>query len=319
MSDRPASGASGMKGRLFWDSVFLVRPVLLYPVWIFFLAGVWGGRASAGPGLEEPGPGLLPVIAALTMVMASVYILNQIQDRETDRANGKLFLLANGIIPLKHAYLEACLLGAAGLALGFLACREAGFLLLGLFIVAGILYNYPPSVWKNKPVAGLLANGIGGLIIHAVGWNTSRPGAWIPVESIAYFTACMAVTLNTTLPDMEGDRGTGKITFGVRFGVAATAFLSCMLEVATVILAFILGDRPLFFSSALVCAFFVLAAFRPSVESVVRATKFSVVAFAAAVCVGFPWFAVLALSVFLGTKLYYKLRFHFDYPNLKST
>ncbi|MBN1893923.1 hypothetical protein JW906_05490, partial [bacterium] len=152
----------------------------------------------------------------------------------------------------------------------------------------------------------------------AIGWNTSRPGAWIPAESIAYFTACMAVTLNTTLPDMAGDRDTGKITFGVRFGVAATAILSSVLELTTVILAFVLGDRPLLFTSAAVCVFFVLAALRPSVASVVRSTKISVIAFAAAVCVGFPWFAALALSVFLGTKFYYKHRFHFDYPNLKS-
>ena len=305
-----------MKGRLFWDSVFLVRPVLMYPVWIFFLAGVWGGRVSAGAG-DASGFGVFPVLASLTLVMASVYILNQIQDRETDRANGKLFLLANGIIPLKHAYLEAGLLGAAGLALGFWVCREAGFLLLGLFIAAGILYNYPPPVWKDRPIAGLIANGLGGLFIHAIGWNTSRPGAWIPVESIAYFTACMAVTLNTMLPDMEGDRETGKITFGVRFGVSGTAAASCILETVTVVLAFFLKDRPLFFSSAAVSVFFVLAALRPSVASVVRSTKVSVIAFAAAVCVGFPWFAGLALSVFLGTKLYYKHRFHFDYPNFR--
>ena len=95
------------------------------------------------------------VLVGLTLVMGSVFIINQTQDIETDRVNSKLFLLANDIISLKAAYVEAIILAMTGLTLGFYVSPMIGFGILTILILSGWLYNYPPAIWKNKPILGM--------------------------------------------------------------------------------------------------------------------------------------------------------------------
>ncbi len=305
------------RGVEIFDLFFVLRPTLFYPIWTFFLAGLYGGMHSEMGGLHLRLSHPLWTIAGLTMVMGTVFILNQIEDKETDRANGKLFLIANGIVTLRAAYIEAMLLGVAGSILGFVNHRFIGLGFVLLLLLSGWLYNYPPSVWKNHPVMGMVTNGTGGLIIYCLGWNTGG-GEGIPLRVAAYTLAGASVFLNTTLPDLNGDRETGKITFGVRYGVGPTAVLALVLEFIVVLLSLYLRDWFLFIPAIAVLPLFIYGAWKRTVADVVRATKYSVLALAASVCIVFPLYLIPVFFVFFFSRWYYRKRFNFDYPSFKT-
>lgn len=308
------------KGIAVFDFLFLLRPTLFYPIWTFLLAGYLGGMR-----LEKVGSSFIPsiflieVLIGLTSLMGSIFVLNQIRDIETDRANNKLFLLANGIVPVKHAYWEVVLLAAVGLMIGFFADFRIGFGFLVLFLLSGYAYNFPPARWKDRPVMGILTNGAGGLIIYCLGWITGGGKGIVPLRVIPYTLAGAAVFLNTTLPDVKGDAETGKITFGVRFGIRTTSLWALILEILTVGFALFFRDWFLLIPALLVLPLFVQGSMKPILSNVMRATKFSVLALALMVCFYFPWYLLLVLAVFFLSKWYYRKRFDFDYPNLKSS
>lgn len=308
------------KGVEIFDFLFLLRPTLFYPIWTFFLAGCWGGR-TFGKGVCHLGHpvGMFWIAFALTLLMGGVFILNQIQDAETDRTNGKLFLLANEIVSIKQAYREAALLILIGLAFGFWVDIRIGVGLFVLFILSGWLYNYPPFQWKDRPIMGLGTNGIGGFVIYALGWITGGGEGVVPIRGLAYALAGVAVFLNTTLPDMKGDQETGKITFGVRYGVEKTAIWAMILEIGAVGLALLFRDWLLFIPALVVLPLFVVGAVKRTVTDVVRVTKFSVLALVAGVCVIFPLYILAVFGVFYLSKWYYRRRFNFDYPSFKTS
>ncbi len=303
-----------------FDYLFLLRPTLFYPIWTFFLAGYLGGINPENAGrLWIPSAFLAGTIIGLTNLMGSIFILNQIRDVKTDRANKKLFLIANGIIPIKHAYWEAALLSGVGTLLGFLADYRIGIGFLILFLLSGYAYNFPPAQWKDRPIMGILTNGVGGLIIYCLGWIIGRGQGIVPLRVIPYTLAGAAVFLNTTLPDVKGDAQTGKITFGVRFGMRVTSLWALILEILTVGFALLFRDWYILIPALSVLPLFVWSGFKPSLSSTMRTTKFSVLALAAMVCFYFPVYLVPIFVVFFLSKWYYRKRFHFNYPNFKNS
>ncbi len=310
------------KGIEICDYLFLLRPTLFYPVWTFFLAGYKGGIQS---GNEErlfifiPSTSLFCVMAGLTALMGSIFTLNQIQDEETDRANSKLFLLSNGIVTIRNAYWEAFLLAGCGLILGFLTNCWIGCGFLILFVLSGFCYNFAPIRWKDRPIMGIVTNGIGGLIIYCLGWITGGGESMLPIRAVPYTLAGMAVFLNTTLPDMEGDQKTGKITFGVRYGLKRTVFWALILEILTVGFAVLFHDWLLFIPALIVLPLFILGAWKPTLSAVMRATKLSILVLTMMVCFYLPWYLVLVFFVYFSSRWYYRKRFRFDYPSLNSS
>jgi hypothetical protein len=302
----------------FLDRVFLLRPTLFYPIWTFFLAGYWGGQ-TAGP--EENGEPLLFVIsiASLSCIMGCVFILNQIMDIETDRANSKLFLLANDCIPVSEAVFQAVIMAIIGLAGSMIAGIQFAITSAVLFILSGWLYNYPPARWKDRPLMGMLTNAAGGAIIYYLGWVTACDIAVHPLRIVAYTLAGGAVFLNTTLPDAAGDQSTGKITFGVRYGLTLTVRMACIFEIFAVGFALVSGAWLLFITGMLVLPLFIHSAIRCRLKDSVRATKFSVLALACAVCIVYPLFCIPVVFIFFFSKWYYRRRFDFDYPSLKPS
>ncbi|HEX9934180.1 MAG TPA: UbiA family prenyltransferase [bacterium] len=296
------------------DYVFLLRPTLFYPVWTFYLAGFWSGCRSSGA--RPSFAFLLASLSALTALLGGVYILNQIEDRKTDRANGKLFLLANGIVPARTAVLEAVLLVSAGLLVCTFLQFRLGLLAAAIFLFTGIFYNYTPFTWKDKPIAGLATNVIGGVLIYAAGWHSAGGRVWLPPESSAYACAVAAAYLCTALPDIRGDRRTGKVTFPVRWGVRYTVIWSMVFEVMSALASLWFRNWILFIPAALALPFFVRAALSRSVPDSVRAAKLSIAGLAAAVSVVYPLTVVPLLGVYGLSKFYYRKRFDFDYPSL---
>jgi 4-hydroxybenzoate polyprenyltransferase len=308
------------KGVELLDSLFLLRPTLFLPVWTYFLAGRAGGARTPRASLQPLHPvGALWIMAALSMLMGGVYILNQIQDIETDRRNRKLFLLANGIVPVRWAYAEAAVLSAAAAGLAFWADPLFGLGFVTLFLIAGILYNFPPTAWKNQPIPGIIVNGAGSMLIYDIGWVAGGGAQELPPQAFAYAFAVIAVFLNTTLPDRRGDGATGKVTFGVRYGLGPTTAWALVFEGGSFALSLFLREWLLFIPSALALPFFVKAAVRRKLPDTLAATKFAVSALACAVCVVYPGTLLLIAAVFFLSRWYYRKRFGFDYPNFRAS
>lgn len=302
-----------MRGSGFWDLFFLMRPIVLIPVWTFFLAGYWSTEPERWFRLEPCPVRVWLLGGGVTLVMVLAYILNQIMDRETDRLNNKLFLLSEGHIELKKAWILASAAGSLGLALGFLAGFKEGLLLLALAVLAGYLYNFPPAKWKNRVFPGFLTNAAGGAVIHLAGVWAGR-GTGTLLHSAAYLLAGGAVYLFTTVADAQGDRRTGKMTFPLKFGLKITAWTACLMVMSAVGMALFSGDYFLAVPGLFIIPFFLYTLKRTGPEPVARSVKVSVIGLTAAAAAAFPVYGAALVLLVLLTRRYYRRRFNLTYP-----
>ncbi|MFP4520993.1 MAG: UbiA family prenyltransferase, partial [Fibrobacterota bacterium] len=201
------------------DYIFLARPVLLGPVWTIFLLGAF----HASP------PGYLPsevaqniniirfaaVFITFSLLVSSIYVFNQIMDLDSDRHNKKLFILADGIVSESSAIKYALLLTFIPL----ITAPFMGHRMLTVYAASaltGVLYNFRPFLFKNRPVSGLLSNMAGhGFLVFFAGYLTIRPEASfmkMAEQALPYALAVGSVFLCTTIPDIKGDERYGKIT-----------------------------------------------------------------------------------------------------------
>lgn len=296
----------------YLDYLFLTRPVLMPPVWTILLLGHWRSAQLAG---ESNLPGL--AVLLVTFLLGGVYVLNQIFDIESDRLNQKLFFLAKGLISVRSAYFELVILNLIAIIPAFLISTQLGLLFV-LGAVFGLIYSAPPFALKNRPIGGLTLNVLAhGNLAFLIGWSmNSSLSTGALLSSLPYMLAVAAIYLNTTVPDADGDRKAGKITFSVRWGKETAAILASVLVAAAIILSVMVKDTPFLIASALCFPFFVFSAFVRKERAITITTKVSILFLSIAAGVFYPcYFAVLIVG-FVGTRLYYKARFNLDYPTL---
>lgn len=316
------------------DRVFLMRPVLLGPVWTMVLVGHSRAREGGfGDGSERLGI----VLVLFSLLMGGIYILNQVNDVEVDRLNNKLFLLADGWLSIKSALLQGWALLMFAIAGAFWLHWNLG----ALFLVSmglGIVYN---AGWKGQPILGLIANMVGfGFLAFAVGWMAASSHiGWKTVWcSIPYPFAIGAVYANTTVLDVEGDRKVGKETLAGRFGIRRTLGLGVVFVACAVGTAWILEDRIMLVSGGIALVLFgwmtvrIKNLLRRKTEDLLRRTenvcrareeraidqvsKGAILALSLRLAWTYPWYLVLMGGTFLGSRWYYGKRFGMRYPRL---
>lgn len=324
-----------------FDYIFVLRPTLFFPVWTIFLAGFFvqikfgvaaSNSATGDAHVTYIGDAdFIWVGLFLTFLMGAVFILNQIMDRRSDHKNMKLFLIAHGHISPKAAFIEATALIVAAVIFGFVVSRDFGIsrnigvLFLLIFLLTGIVYSFRPFRWKDKPILGLIANISGALLIFSSGWIIKGlPTQELLSHAFPYLCAVGAVYLYTTLPDAKGDTATQKVTFGVKYGFKTTIYLGFVLELLSLVTAYLLKDEIIFYPAFFSIPFFVWTLIKARMEDVFRAIKFPILILAATVAIKYKievgsliYFYLLA-GVYFVSKLYYKLRFGMDYPNLSA-
>ncbi|MBU1319739.1 MAG: UbiA family prenyltransferase [candidate division Zixibacteria bacterium] len=306
------------------DYIFFTRPVLFPPVWTILILGVRAAdaREGASPFYSTGADGLDPTFILLmflaTCLYAGVYTYNQIHDIETDRKNGKLFFLAEGMISTTEALLITVVLDAVAIAGGFYISVHIGYAFAAVLIL-GILYSHPRTNFKGKPSHGYWANAFGhGMLPFIIGWafldSISLEAAF---KSTPYLFGVGAIFLNTTLPDRRGDEDAGKITHGVRWGVKSTMQASVFLVILSVILAQMSGDYAYLISGLIALPFFIRAARSQKLEHITLSTKIAILALSAFACIYLPYYLALLLIGFMVARAYYKMRFDLDYPTLR--
>jgi len=294
------------------DYLFVIRPVLMPPVWTILLLGHHRSAVLSG---ESNLPGL--ILLLVTFLVGAVYLLNQIYDAESDRINKKLFFLAEGYISKNNAIFQTILFNLISIVSAYLISRELG-LLFALGFLFGFFYSVPPFSFKGKPLGGFLCNVLAhGNLAFLMGWsmNETLSGKSI-LFSLPYMFAVGAVYLNTTIPDMEGDKRSGKITLTVKWGKEVAVVVSCILVLLAIILSFLIRDVPFFIASALVFPFFLFGALTKKNNYISLSTKLSILFLSIAAGFFYPWYFAILILGFFGTRLYYKARFNYDYPTL---
>lgn len=107
---------------------------------LFVLAGLIFGHDWNNPHLLQEA---IIAVIAFTLIASSMYIVNDIIDREEDRAHlfKKNRPIAAGLISTTKASIWAVLLGIAGLALGFIFTHNTGWILVA-YILMTLAYTF---------------------------------------------------------------------------------------------------------------------------------------------------------------------------------
>lgn len=309
------------------DYVYLTRPILWFPGWTTLLTGYLSASGDFR-GLSFADFHFLPILWApdlfLAMIsfgfaMGGVFILNQLKDVDSDRINEKLFLLGEGLISLRAGYLESFILIVASLFIA--ATINIPFLIVTvIFIIhTGYVYNYPPFELKSYPLRGLIANTVMGWLAFFIGWLLlAPPGTEMFFHSLPYFFYNAALCVYTTVPDIEGDRSTGKITVAVKYGLKTSIYSGLALFILAIIFAAINQDAFLLLICLANVPFWIKMFLSKSIASVIVNLKLGIFFLSLGVCVKFPFFLLPICAAYFITRFYYKHRFNVDYPNFKG-
>jgi len=284
----------------------------MVPVWTILLLGHHQGSRYGSSNRS-----LFWLFIFSTLFIGGVYLLNQIYDLETDRKNKKLLFLAEGLISQKAAWIYTAPLYLLSVIPSYFLSATIG-IIFTLGLILSFLYSAPPFFLKNKTYGGLLANFIshGSLVFLAGFFARTNFSVQAILLSLPYALAVGAVYINTTLPDTGGDKAVGKITFGVRYGILKSTLISTSLVILSIVLALIFLDLPFLFSAVLSLPFYLFALVTKEAGKSVLATRSSILFLSLAAGYFYPWYFVILILGFLGTRLYYKKRFNLEYPGL---
>jgi 4-hydroxybenzoate polyprenyltransferase len=323
--------------RTVLDYFFLLRIPLLAPVWTIFILGwVTGDDATRVGGWLTNGTAALAgesrmwlALIGFSLIVASIYVVNQIMDIESDRINHKLFFLPQGIISIRAAWICALLCIVTGAAIGWFCFDRVFFVLFGVCLIVGILYNLPPFSLKNRAWGGVVSNFIGhGLLTYLAGWYIARTvshageieigqGLW---AALSPGFANAAVFITTTIADEDGDRSTGKRTFCVKYGHKLSALAAMACCGAALLCTFTIEHHQwvMAIPAAVSLAFFIALYAAPRRENAFKAFKWPVFLLTAFVALIVPLYGALILATFFGSRLYYRRRFNIEYPSFKT-
>jgi len=293
------------------DYIFVLRPVLMPPVWTAFLLGN-GFRATHLPQhVSEP---LVLGFVMLFLLFGGVYLLNQYFDVKTDRQNRKLHFFPLGLITKREARVYYLVLNVLAIALAYAVSLRV--LLVALMVaVLGVAYSADPWRWKDRGYPALWANAAAhGTLVFLAGWFISggKLGEGL-LRSLPYFCAVGAIYILTTIPDTDGDERSGKRTLAVTLGRPRAARWALGWYWASILTAVYNIDL-LFLLAALPVAYLFMKAASGDPDSAMRAVRWAVGLLSLVACIYFPWYlAVLAVG-FLVTRRYYRWRFDLTYP-----
>ena len=320
-----------------FDCFFLLRIPLLVPVWTVLILGWIAGSSSALVGgwivkddiHFEQERMLWIALVSFSLIVASIYVVNQIADIESDRINHKLFILPRGLLSIKTAWICATLCALLGLGGSILFLDNVMTLLFIASLILGILYNLPPVRLKNRAWGGVIANFLGhGILTFLVGWyaaNINRDLHLVAfnrglIASLTAGFANAAVFLTTTIPDAAGDKSTEKRTFCVAYGERSTAVAAAVSCAFALIFSFTLEHNAwvMIIPSALSLTLFIYFVVSTKQELAFKTFRWPVIMLSTFVVLFIPLYGGIIIITLLVSRLYYKIRFNFDYPSLKS-
>jgi len=306
------------------DYIFVLRPMLFYPGWSTLLAGYFIAAPANSKIFNWPLSTVDQAVVSLLLlsfaaVMGSSFILNQLQDVESDRQNKKLFIISGGWLKRKCLLAETAILTTLALGLAAVLNLSVALLIVLFFLITGLMYNFRPLALKDRPWGSLAANMIMGGLAFAIGWCAeSKCSIKLAGDLLPYLFFNTALYLFTTLPDIEGDIQADKKTLAVIYGktiIIRAAFILYLLGFACAVIS---GDELALVFNILSLPFFISSVIFLRVADTLRATKFGILFFALGICLHWPLYFLLMITGFYATKFYFHRRFNFNYPNFSG-
>jgi len=305
-------------GMKLLDYFFLLRPIVMIPIWFFFLIGLWHAGYELNPsplGRWIPHSRELAALIIYSMIGGGIYIINQIYDLETDRANHKLFLLSDGYISLRAAWIYWVVLNLIGLAAAFLF-SSVFFWCAVSSVLLGILYSARPFHFKGRPLLDMLSNAVGNGWLNTLAgylvWK-SYPGNFTFIM-LPYMAATASVYLATTIADIPGDRLAGDRTTGVWLGIRTTGLIAVVLLGFSILISSRQHNWLALIPAVISFPFFIRAAYRLNVSDFLRAARICTTLMAIGIGLIFPWFILFLGVILLLSRWYYFHRFGLIYP-----
>ncbi|MBD3179701.1 MAG: hypothetical protein GF417_08890 [Candidatus Latescibacteria bacterium] len=300
------------------DYFFLLRPMILIPVWSFFLLGASSDSESIGP--EAYSIKLIAGLISFTLMTGSFYIINQVTDRGSDLENDKLFLLPRGIISVRGAVVETIILILSSFIISALFMPLAFSIILLAGLILGAAYSIEPVRLKRRPFFDIAANAAGiGVLAPLAGGIAGGVGIPDLMKILPYPLAVASVHLVTTLADLEGDRRSGLRTSGAALGNNWSIIISVLLMLGALLAAFLAGNSTALYAVLLSLPFYLVLAGRDteSDSKVLLPAKAATIIFAVAAGVSFRLFLPFLAVLILVTRLYYSRRFGISYPSFR--
>ena len=308
-----------------FDYFFVLRPTLFFPVWTIALAGLWA-QDRFGDSIQELSFSLSETnfifvlyLALYTLLMGGAFLLNQLEDVETDRLNHKLFLIADGEISEKNAIIETILITMVPIVFFLFIRIDLAVVLIISFLVMGWMYSSRPFVLKDRPIGGIVANLIGGYIVFSFGWMIFGPlSKQMLLHATPYVLGMLAVYFFTTVPDREGDKQANKVTIAVKYDIRIVLIGGVLLNVLAIVAGLFVKDLVVLVPTILILPFFLYTAFKKSDAEVLRTNKFAALFLSLTICVGFPLYLLVIAFLFFFSRWYYKVRFNMNYPSFSK-
>lgn len=309
------------------DSFFLLRPVVIIPVWGFSLFGYFKGRNTAITDLpalwRQTNASLFFWIVVFSISAGSVYVLNQIADIEIDKKNGGLPLLASGIVSPVNAWILAIITAVVSIAIPAFFGHAMIAFLSAATIVIGIFYSFRPAFFSGRFLVDFIANATGfGIIAFGAGWHLAGRAFFADYSflfaSFPYFLLMCAGSISSTIPDIPGDREGGKFTTAVVLGEKKTHLFALFFVMAASIDSLMTKDIIASICSISTLPFYLLFIISPKkvfAEATYKAG--GALCMVAAGCI-VPLFFPCALAVFVATWIYFRLRHGVAYPSLAA-
>jgi len=296
------------------DSVFILRPTLMFPLITMVLVGYQNALARNSFGWER----WFFQMFALCSLFGLGYLLNQIRDRKSDSENGKLFLIAGGAVNRNHSIAEAVILTAIVPTMLFLGGGEEliPWILL-MFLIGGILYNFTPLTLQNSPFGGLFAGLAGGwLLLRFGGMVAGSPGYLY--RDLPYIIAFGSACILTCLLDVKGDAENGKRTFAVVYGYRRTILIGLIGFLLAGVWGIFYSDWVIAIPAFISVPILFWGWLKKSVSHAVVANKVAIFSLSIAVGFIYPVYLIAIGLYYPLARWYYSRRLGIRYPSFKG-
>ncbi len=305
------------------DYFFVLRPMLFFPGWSTMLAGyfiLWKNNFFF-PELwpdSEKWTELTLLFITFGSAMGASFLLNQLKDIDTDKTNGKLFFLSEGVLTPHVLYLETAILSIISLS-AFYINFSVGLTIVLFILLTGYMYNYAPFRLKDRLWGSITGNILMGLMAFSIGWLARYPFSYrLFLDALPYLVFNTILYFYTTLPDRPGDARSRKQTPAVVWGKNKVIRITLFLYGVGMVLSWGLHDFTALLIYLLTLPLIMPLVSAPILEHTIRATKFGIFFFSLMICIKWPWYLILMIGLFMATRAYFKKRYNFDYPNFKG-
>ncbi|MBL8025407.1 MAG: UbiA family prenyltransferase [Fibrobacteres bacterium] len=306
------------------DAFFVMRPLILIPVWGYFLLGYYSAvknysNVDSFAFIWTFSPLTWLTLSLLLMSVASAYVLNQLNDIEADKKNGGLPLIAAGKFPASVAKIETLLLAILPLIISAFIAPQV-FFLITLATLLNAAYNLRPLYFTGRPFADFLSNAIGfGFVAFGLGWisahNMTLPSIWnMTASSMPYFLFMAAGSINSTIPDRFGDKEAGKITTVVFLGEKKANLISILFLLSALTAAVINEDRLAILTASISIPLFIKYQITSKESDALRTFQVGGALLIILIAIFVPVFCISGIAIFFATRLYFKKRFGVKYP-----